>query len=65
MQNKRRIAGLLLLPVAAVPVNAARAEYFRARDAGAQQARPAQLAPLQLKANLTEKILYVEDDGRW
>jgi len=64
MQNKRRILGLLLLPVAAVLVNAARAEYFRARDAGAQQAQPAQLAPLHLKANLTEKILYVEDDGK-
>ena len=65
MQNKRRILGLLLLlPVAAVLVNAARAEYFRARDAGAQQAQSPQLAPLHLKANLTDKILYVEEDGK-
>ena len=64
MQNKRKILGLLLLPVGAVLVNAARAEYLRARDAGAQEARTPDLAPILLKANLTDKILTVEEDGK-
>jgi lipoprotein-anchoring transpeptidase ErfK/SrfK len=63
MQNKRKILGLLLLPVAGVLVNAGRAEYLRARDAEAQEARE-QLAPLRLKADLSDKILYVEEDGK-
>ena len=64
MNHKRKILGLLLLPVAGVLVNAARAEYLRPRDAGAQEAKPSQVAPLHLKADLSEKILYVYEDGK-
>jgi lipoprotein-anchoring transpeptidase ErfK/SrfK len=64
MQHKRKILGLLLLPVAAVLINAARAEYLRARDATAQEAQSPQLAPLHLRADLSDKILYVEEDGK-
>jgi len=64
MQNKRKIVGLILLPIGAVLVNAARAEYLRARDAGAQEAQQPELAPLRLKANLSDKVLSVEEDGK-
>ena len=57
--NKRRIIGVLLLPVAGVLINAARAEYLKPRDAGAQQA-----AAIRLKADLSDKILYVEQGGK-
>src|SRR6266545_5202947 len=59
MTNKRKIIGLLLLPIAGIIISAARAEYLKPRDAGAQQ-----LAPLRLKADLSDKILYVEQGGQ-
>jgi lipoprotein-anchoring transpeptidase ErfK/SrfK len=59
MTNKSKIAGLLLLPIGGILVSAARAEYLKPRDAGAQQ-----LAPIRLKADLSDKILYVEQGGR-
>ena len=57
--NKRKIIGVLLLPVAGVLINAARAEYLKPRDAGAQQP-----AAIRLKADLSDKILYVEQGGK-
>ena len=57
--NKRKIIGVLLLPVAGVLINAARAEYLEPRDAGAQQP-----AAIRLKADLSDKILYVEQGGK-
>jgi len=57
--NTRRIIGILLLPVAGVLINAARAEYLKPRDAGAQQP-----AAIRLKADLSDKILYVEQGGK-
>jgi lipoprotein-anchoring transpeptidase ErfK/SrfK len=59
MTNKSKIVGLLLLPIAGILVSAARAEYLKPRDAGAQQ-----LAPIRLKADLSDKILYVEHGGK-
>jgi lipoprotein-anchoring transpeptidase ErfK/SrfK len=59
MGNMRKIIGLMLLPVAGILVNAARAEYVKPRDAGAQQ-----LAAIRLKADLSDKILYVEQGGK-
>ena len=50
MQNKRKIVGLILLPIGAVLVNAARAEYLRARDAGAQEAQKPALIEHKAKA---------------
>jgi hypothetical protein len=47
MGNKGKIIGILLLPVAGVLINAARAEYLKPRDAGAQQP-----AAIRLKADL-------------
>jgi lipoprotein-anchoring transpeptidase ErfK/SrfK len=69
MNNKRRILGLLLLPIGAILVNAARAEYLRTRDACAQgsatqAAQGTQLAAIGLKADLSDKALYVEEDGK-
>lgn len=58
MGNKGKIVGLLLLPVAGILINAARAEYLKPRDAGAQQ-----LAPIRLRADLSDKILYVQQGG--
>ncbi|MEO7502298.1 MAG: hypothetical protein ABIW94_06645, partial [Gemmatimonadaceae bacterium] len=57
--NKRKIIVVLLLPVAGVLINAARAEYLTPRDAGAQQP-----AAIRLKADLSDKILYVEQGGK-
>jgi lipoprotein-anchoring transpeptidase ErfK/SrfK len=57
--NKRKIIGVLLLPIAGVLINAARAEYLKPRDAGAQQP-----AAIRLKADLSDKILYVEQGGK-
>jgi lipoprotein-anchoring transpeptidase ErfK/SrfK len=66
MQGKRRILGLMLLPVGGILINAARAEYLRPRDAGAQEHIPGVLAPstLRLRADLSEKTLYVEQNGK-
>lgn len=58
MTNTRKIVGILLLPVAGIIISAARAEYLKPRDANAQQ-----LAPIRLKADLSDKILYVEQGG--
>ena len=57
--NKRKLIGVLLLPVAGVLINAARAEYLKPRDAGAQQP-----AGIRLRADLSDKILYVEQGGK-
>ena len=57
--NKRKIIGVLLLPVAGVLINAAHAEYLEPRDAGAQQP-----AGIRLRADLSDKILYVEQGGK-
>jgi lipoprotein-anchoring transpeptidase ErfK/SrfK len=59
MGNKRKIIGVLLLPVAGVLISAARAEYLKPRAAGAQQP-----AAIRLKADLSDKILYVEQGGK-
>jgi lipoprotein-anchoring transpeptidase ErfK/SrfK len=59
MGTKGKIIGLLLLPVAGILINAARAEYLKPRDAGAQQ-----LAPIRLRADLSDKILYVQQGGK-
>ncbi|SRR5260221_2475154 len=65
MQRRGQILGIILLPVGGILINAARAEYLRPRDASAQERREAeQLAPLVLKADLSDKILYVVQDGR-
>ncbi|HUQ20613.1 MAG TPA: L,D-transpeptidase [Gemmatimonadaceae bacterium] len=66
MQNKRRILGLILLPVGGILINAARAEYLRPRDAAAQEniAPKPVVTSLRLKADLSDKILYVEQDGK-
>ena len=65
MQRKGQILGIILLPVGGILINAARAEYLRPRDASAQEKREAeQLAPLVLKADLSDKILYVVQDGQ-
>jgi lipoprotein-anchoring transpeptidase ErfK/SrfK len=58
MTNKGKIIGTLLLPIAGIIVSAARAEYLEPRDTEAQQ-----LAPIRLKADLSDKILYVEQGG--
>jgi len=64
MQRKGQILGIILLPVGGILINAARAEYLRPRDASAQEKREAEhLAPLVLKADLSDKILYVIQDG--
>jgi lipoprotein-anchoring transpeptidase ErfK/SrfK len=64
MQRTGQILGIILLPVGGILINAARAEYLRPRDASAQEKREAeQLAPLVLKADLSDKILYVIQDG--
>ncbi|MDP9178094.1 MAG: L,D-transpeptidase [Gemmatimonadota bacterium] len=59
MGNKGKIIGLLLLPVAGILINAARAEYLKPRDAGAQQP-----ATIRLRADLSDKILYVQQNGK-
>ena len=65
MKRKGQILGIILLPVGGILVNAARAEYLRPRDASAQERSEAeQLAPLVLKADLSDKILYVVQDGQ-
>jgi murein L,D-transpeptidase YcbB/YkuD len=66
MRHKRRILGLILLPVAGILINAVRAEYLKPRDAGAQENVPGLLAPstLRLRADLSEKTLYVEQNGK-
>ncbi|MFN2602071.1 MAG: L,D-transpeptidase [Gemmatimonadaceae bacterium] len=65
MQRKRQILGIILLPVGGILINAARAEYLRPRDASAQERKEAErLAPLVLKADLSDKILYVVQDGQ-
>lgn len=64
MQPKAKIAAVFLLPIGGILVNAARAEYLKPRDAGAQESLRAELSPLRLKADLSDKILYVERDGK-
>src|SRR5437764_2998057 len=65
MQRRAQILGISLLPVGGILINAARAEYLRPRDASAQERKEAQqLAPLVLKADLSDKILYVVQNGR-
>jgi murein L,D-transpeptidase YcbB/YkuD len=66
MRHKRRILGLILLPVAGILINAVRAEYLRPRDAGAQEDSPGLLpsSTLRLRADLGEKTLYVEQNGK-
>ena len=59
MGNTQKIIGLLLLPVAGVLINAASFEYLKPRDASAQQP-----AAIRLKADLSDKILYVEQGGK-
>ena len=39
MQLKARIAAVFLLPIGGILINAARAEYLKPRDAGAQESR--------------------------
>ena len=64
MQRKGKILAMVLLPVGGILINAARAEYLRPRDASAQEKREGPgLAPLVLKADLSDKILYVVQDG--
>jgi lipoprotein-anchoring transpeptidase ErfK/SrfK len=65
MQRKGKVLLMFLLPAGGILINAARAEYLRPRDASAQQREEAQqLAPLVLKADLSDKILYVVQDGQ-
>jgi lipoprotein-anchoring transpeptidase ErfK/SrfK len=64
MQRKAKIAAIFLLPIGGILINAARAEYLEPRDAGAQESSPAGRAPLRLKADLSDKILYVEQGGQ-
>lgn len=66
MQRTRRILGLILLPVGGILINAARAEYLRPRDAAAQEdiAPKPVVTSLRLKADLSDKILYVMQDGK-
>jgi lipoprotein-anchoring transpeptidase ErfK/SrfK len=64
MQRKARIAGIFLLPIGGILINAARAEYLKPRNAGAQESLRAELAPIRLKADLSDKILYVEQGGQ-
>jgi len=64
MQRKGKIAAIFLLPIGGILLNAARAEYLRPRDAGAQESDRVVLAPIRLKADLSDKILYVEQDGK-
>ena len=65
MQRKGKVALMVLLPVAGILINAARAQYLTPRDASAQEKQEAQqLAPLVLKASLSEKTLYVVQDGQ-
>ncbi|SRR6266550_1163075 len=64
MQRKGKILAMVLLPVGGILINAARAEYLRPRDASAQEKREGPgLAQLVLKADLSDKILYVVQDG--
>jgi len=65
MQRKGRILGIILLPVGGILINAARAEYLRPRDASAQERLAvAPLSSIHLIAKLSEKTLYVEQDGK-
>src|ERR1043166_6065870 len=65
MQRRGQILGIILLPVAGILINAARAEYLTPRDAAAQERGETQaVAPLVLKADLSDKILYVLQDGQ-
>ncbi len=66
MQRKAKTAAAILLPIGGILFNAARAEYLRPRDAAAQEALEAgpELAPIRLKADLSDKILYVEQGGK-
>ena len=64
MQLKARIAAVFLLPIGGILINAARAEYLKPRDAGAQESLTPGLAPLRLRADLSDKILYVEQGGQ-
>lgn len=67
MTPKGAILGMFLLPVGGVLINAARAEYLEPRDASAQETNVttrAAVASLRLRADLSEKVLYVEEDGK-
>ena len=64
MANKGKIIGLMLLPIAGILVNAARAEYLTPRDASAQSSGASSPASIRLKADLSDKILYVEQAGK-
>ena len=64
MRRKGKIAAIVLLPISGILFNAALAEYLKPRDAGAQESLRAELAPLRLKADLSDKILYVEQGGK-
>ena len=64
MSRKAKIAAVFLLPIGGILINAARAEYLRPREASAQESVPAELAPIRLKADLSDKILYVVQGGQ-
>src|SRR4029078_6203083 len=65
MQRKGRILGIILLPVGGILINAAPAEYLRPRGASPQErVAIAPLSSIHLKARLSEKTLYVEQDGK-
>ncbi len=64
MTRQRKILAVLLLPFAGIILNAARAEYLKPRNVGAQSMESAAQAGIRLRADLSEKILYVEEDGK-
>jgi lipoprotein-anchoring transpeptidase ErfK/SrfK len=64
MNRRQQILGVIFLPIAGVLINAAHAEYLRPRDAAAQVRQTPKLAPLRLKADLSDKILWVEQYGK-
>jgi lipoprotein-anchoring transpeptidase ErfK/SrfK len=64
MQRKAKLAAVFLLPIGGILVNAARAEYLEPRDAGAHEFLRAAPSPLRIRADLSDKILYVERDGK-
>jgi lipoprotein-anchoring transpeptidase ErfK/SrfK len=64
MTRKQQLIGVLLLPIGGMLLNAARAEYLKPRNARAQQTASAPQGAIRLKADLSDKILYVEQDGK-
>jgi lipoprotein-anchoring transpeptidase ErfK/SrfK len=64
MGYTKRIIAIILLPVGGILLNAARAEYLQPRDAGAQERQQGEQGSIRLKADLSDKILYVDSGGK-